>query len=128
MVLRAVCRTHTVSLVCRGSTAAAGNVRRAARQSRGEQGFDKRHRGNRGGMNRVESFPPIVSEKSKILILGSMPGEAALKAGQYYAHPRNAFWRIMGELFGHTPRCFIMREWRGFIQPASLSGIRFRHA
>jgi double-stranded uracil-DNA glycosylase len=54
-------------------------------------------------MTRVESFPPIVSEQSKLLILGSMPGEASLKAGQYYAHPRNAFWLIMGELFGAGP-------------------------
>jgi hypoxanthine-DNA glycosylase len=50
-------------------------------------------------MIRVQSFPPIVSERSKLLILGSMPGELSLKANQYYAHPRNAFWRIMGELF-----------------------------
>jgi double-stranded uracil-DNA glycosylase len=51
----------------------------------------------------VESFPPIVSEQSKLLILGSVPGIASLKAGQYYAHPRNAFWYIMGELFGAGP-------------------------
>jgi len=38
-------------------------------------------------MSRVQSFPPIVSERSKLLILGSMPGEVSLKAGQYYAHP-----------------------------------------
>jgi hypothetical protein len=43
----------------------------------------------RCGMNRVHSFPPIVSERSKLIILGSMPGELSLKAGQYYAHPRN---------------------------------------
>ena len=54
-------------------------------------------------MNRVQSFPPIVSQQSKLLILGSMPGEASLKAGQYYAHPRNAFWQITGELFGAGP-------------------------
>src|SRR5262245_47983989 len=48
----------------------------------------------------VYSFPPVVSRNSKVLILGSMPGEVSLKAGQYYAHPRNAFWRIMDELFG----------------------------
>jgi hypoxanthine-DNA glycosylase len=54
-------------------------------------------------MSRVQSFPPIVSEKSKVLILGSMPGAASLKANQYYAHQRNAFWYIMGELFGAGP-------------------------
>ena len=54
-------------------------------------------------MTRVQSFPPIVSPQSKLLILGSMPGEASLKAGQYYAHPRNAFWHIMGELFDAGP-------------------------
>jgi hypoxanthine-DNA glycosylase len=54
-------------------------------------------------MSRIQSFPPIVSQRSKLLILGSMPGEASLKAGQYYAHPRNAFWHIMGELFGAGP-------------------------
>jgi hypoxanthine-DNA glycosylase len=51
----------------------------------------------------VESFPPIVSEQSRLLILGSIPGEVSLKASQYYAHPRNAFWHIMGELFGAGP-------------------------
>lgn len=48
----------------------------------------------------VYSFPPVVSPNSKVLILGSMPGEISLKANQYYAHPRNAFWRVMGELVG----------------------------
>lgn len=51
----------------------------------------------------VRSFPPIASPGATRLILGSMPGEASLKAGQYYAHPQNAFWRIMGELFGAHP-------------------------
>jgi TDG/mug DNA glycosylase family protein len=54
-------------------------------------------------MSRIQSFPPIVSRQSKLLILGSMPGEASLKADQYYAHPRNAFWHIMGQLFGAGP-------------------------
>lgn len=54
-------------------------------------------------MLRVKSFPPIENPAATILILGSMPGKESLRAGQYYAHPRNAFWPIMGELVGAAP-------------------------
>ena len=51
----------------------------------------------------VRGFPPIAAPGAEILILGSMPGLASLEAGEYYAHPRNAFWPIMGDLFGAGP-------------------------
>jgi double-stranded uracil-DNA glycosylase len=51
-------------------------------------------------MSKVQCFDPIGDAQSRVLILGSMPGAESLKAGQYYANPRNAFWPIMGELFG----------------------------
>jgi double-stranded uracil-DNA glycosylase len=54
-------------------------------------------------MAKVHSFPPIVAAASRVLVLGTMPGIVSLKAREYYAHPRNAFWRIMGELFGAGP-------------------------
>lgn len=47
----------------------------------------------------LQSFNYIVNKNSKIIILGSMPGVRSLQESEYYAHPRNAFWKILQKLF-----------------------------
>jgi TDG/mug DNA glycosylase family protein len=44
---------------------------------------------------RLHSFAPLAAPHCTLLILGSIPGEASLAANEYYAHPRNAFWRVL---------------------------------
>jgi len=48
----------------------------------------------------IQGFPPIADRRARVLILGSMPGEASLAAGEYYAYRHNQFWRIAGEIAG----------------------------
>lgn len=49
---------------------------------------------------RKKSFPPVVDEHTRLLVLGSLPGEVSLAQSRYYAHPRNTFWLLMGEVVG----------------------------
>ena len=51
-------------------------------------------------MTRKASFEPIVGAATRLLLLGSLPGEASLRAERYYAHPQNQFWRLVGSATG----------------------------
>nr|WP_240309365.1 MULTISPECIES: DNA-deoxyinosine glycosylase [Sphingomonas] len=46
------------------------------------------------------SFPPVIDAGTRLLVCGSLPGEASLAAGRYYAHPQNQFWRLLGAALG----------------------------
>ena len=48
---------------------------------------------------RIVAFPPVAPPGARLLILGSMPSAASLAEGFYYGHPRNAFWRILSDVY-----------------------------
>jgi double-stranded uracil-DNA glycosylase len=45
-------------------------------------------------------LPPIARDNARLFVLGSLPGDASLAAGEYYAHPQNQFWRLLGTVIG----------------------------
>ncbi len=51
-------------------------------------------------MSRLTGLAPVIDNRARVLILGSFPSTASLAAQQYYAHPQNQFWRILGEVIG----------------------------
>jgi hypoxanthine-DNA glycosylase len=65
---------------------------------------------------RLLGLPPVIGRATRLVVLGSFPGVASLAAGQYYAHPRNAFWPLLSALWGedlcampYTQRLAVMR-------------------
>jgi hypoxanthine-DNA glycosylase len=51
-------------------------------------------------LTRKAGFPAVIDTQTRVLILGSLPGEASLAIAQYYGNPRNAFWRLMEGVLG----------------------------
>ncbi len=73
-------------------------------------------------------FAPVAGANARILILGSLPGQRSIDAGQYYANPQNAFWPIMSELFGtsgpYEDRCQALVENRVALWDVLASSVR----
>jgi hypoxanthine-DNA glycosylase len=73
-------------------------------------------------------FPPVERPDALILILGSLPGRRSIAEQEYYAHPQNAFWRIMSELYGiegdYAERCGQLTEARIALWDVLMSSFR----
>ncbi len=48
----------------------------------------------------LKSFAPVIDDETEVMVIGTMPGEASLKAQEYYAYKHNLFWKIVAELLG----------------------------
>lgn len=68
-------------------------------------------------MTRLVGLPPVIAPDTRLLVLGSFPGVASLRAQQYYGHPQNQFWKILSALWsvdlvgmGYAARLEAVRE------------------
>lgn len=81
-------------------------------------------------MARAAGFPPIADSAATVLVLGSLPSVRSIEAHEYYAHPQNAFWRIMGKIVGAGPelpyqkRTELLRENRVAVWDVLASSVR----
>ena len=69
----------------------------------------------------LTGLPPLVARHSRVLILGSFPSVASLKAGQYYAHPQNRFWPILGEILGFDLHAMPYRDRIAQVKSAGIA-------
>jgi hypoxanthine-DNA glycosylase len=51
-------------------------------------------------LKRLQGLAAVVDQRTRLVVLGSFPGVASLRAQRYYDHPRNQFWRILGAMWG----------------------------
>jgi hypoxanthine-DNA glycosylase len=51
---------------------------------------------------RKSGLPPVADEHTEVLILGTLPSDMAIETGQYYANPRNDFWRLTGAVLNRS--------------------------
>lgn len=69
---------------------------------------------------RKHSFPPVVDGCVRVLIVGSLPGEASLAAARYYAHPSNQFWALMERVTG---RPLVTLDYEGRLAALLAAGV-----
>ncbi len=81
-------------------------------------------------LERKHGLPPIIDAASRVLILGTLPGDASLAAQQYYGHPRNHFWPIIASVLGedvpttYANRCTMLLRQRIAVWDVLRSAVR----
>ncbi|MGQ7947675.1 DNA-deoxyinosine glycosylase [Flavobacterium sp. WC2509] len=68
----------------------------------------------------LNSFPYFIDSNTEILILGTMPGAMSLDKNEYYAHPRNHFWKILYTQFEALPISTIFEEKKEFLKSNNI--------
>lgn len=61
-------------------------------------------------MKVTHTLDPVFDEKSKTLILGSIPSIKSREVGKYYGHKSNRFWKVMEKVYEDSTE-----DWKSFI-------------
>ncbi|MCX6244660.1 MAG: DNA-deoxyinosine glycosylase [Bacteroidetes bacterium] len=59
---------------------------------------------------RKSGFPPVIDKNTEIVILGSLPSDMSILKGEYYANPKNQFWRIIFAIFNNNEPLYKYNE------------------
>ncbi|PIT79238.1 DNA-deoxyinosine glycosylase [Limnohabitans sp. JirII-29] len=59
----------------------------------------------------LQGLPPLLSANTRLVVLGSFPGVASLRAQQYYGHPQNHFWKIVATLLSPDPAAVLAQHY-----------------
>jgi hypoxanthine-DNA glycosylase len=71
--------------------------------------------------DRLTGLAPVIDARARVLILGSFPSTASLAAQQYYAHPQNQFWRVLGAVLGQPLKEMDYAARIGVVQAAGIA-------
>ncbi len=71
-------------------------------------------------MTRLVGLPPVIGPQTRLLVLGSFPGQASLRAQQYYGHPQNQFWKILSALWAQDLVAMPYAQRIGVVQERGL--------
>lgn len=47
----------------------------------------------------LEGLPPVIDTRTRLIVLGSFPGQVSLQTQRYYGHPQNHFWKILAAIW-----------------------------
>ncbi|HEU4775507.1 MAG TPA: DNA-deoxyinosine glycosylase [Telluria sp.] len=68
---------------------------------------------------RKRCFDPVVDAHTRLLVLGSLPGEQSLARNEYYGNKQNRFWMLMSDVIG--------TDLVALDYPSRLAALRERH-
>ncbi len=81
----------------------AQNISKHSNKCKSKSDHEDKRAGKRTHELVIHNIDPVFDERSRVLLLGTMPSPKSREVGFYYGHPQNRFWRVFAELFDEVP-------------------------